>query len=219
MKLVSIAAASLLVVGAFGEPITGSGPSQGSEPGRRLNIFDDIGHGIDSLVHGATHGVEKTACDVIKAMDIELPGIDEKVPPTNMMGGLVKFKDGEASTGSLKLSDCTVEDGKAVLGFTATAKLSGGDVSVIGKHFDLPEATLPYSVQLTADICTKFSIPTGIKNMGVKSIEIGDAKVGNHELPQEVIEFANGSLNKYGTTAVNELATHTVMKKNTFGMC
>ena len=171
---------------------------------------DDIGHGIDSLVHGATHGVEKTACDVIKAMDIELPGIDEKVPPTNMMGGLVKFKDGEASTGSLKLSDCTVEDGKAVLGFAATAKLSGGDVSVIGKNFDLPEATLPYSVQLTADICTKFSIPTGIKNMGVKSIEIGDAKVGNHELPQEVIEFANGSLNKYGTTAV--MGLHTVKR-------
>ena len=190
---------------------------------RQLSFFDDLGNGlkdgVESIFGGVTKTVEKSACDVIKGMNIKIPGLREMAPDESYLSGLVKFSGAEASTGDLKLSECSVENGKATLGFHAEAKLEGGDVSLAGKAYDLPSASVPYSVTLSANVCSKIpSIPTGINDFKVGSIKVGDATVADHKIPPEVATFINNSAGKFATDAVNSLAAKTISDKS-FGLC
>ena len=209
MKFTQIAAASLLASVAIADPAAKRG----------LNIIDDIGNGLNHIMNPVDNLAGDAVCDTIKAMGIHIPGLTENIPDQSMFHGLIKYENGMATTGTISLSDCSIKDGKAILGMAATAELNGGEISAINNKYDLPDAKVPYSISIAADVCRHFGIPTGIKNFHIDSIKVGDATVDEHKIPKEILQFANTSLEKYATKAINNVSIQAILKDNQNGAC
>ena len=194
-------------VDAFGDAINKVG-----------DVAGDVIDGVGEFINDPAETIAKGACEVIKALDISFQETKVSSQPIASWGGWFKASGSYVTSGTLSLSDCKVNDKKVTLTFSATAKVEGGEVVLWGSSYDAPDITVPYAVQVLADLCEKVMVPTGVENFQVESISIGHPTFGEETFPSWFAGWINNYLGKGAKDMVNSVASGVVGGKS-FGAC